>query len=292
MSTPTSRDHAGRVRALGREILPAIPGSQALYADQHESEPYTGVEIVRDAAYGPHPRHRLDVFAAPKGGESRPVFLFVHGGGFVMGDKHQPGSPYHDNVALWAVRHGLVGVNMTYRLAPEFKYPSGSEDVAAAVAWIREHAAEFGGDPGRIVVLGTSAGAVHVANFLAQPMFGSARAGVVLGVLLSGVYDMAGATPEQVSTAYYGEDAGAYARMSPLPGLVESPIPLLFVITEFDPAMFEEQALRVIQAWSDRHGHWPNLIRMTGHNHLTSTLHMNTADDYLGGQIMRLLDGA
>ena len=292
MSTPPSRDVARQVRALGREILPAVPGSQAIYAGEQETEPYAGVEVVRDAAYGPHPRHRLDVFAAPAAGGPRPVVLFVHGGGFVMGDKRQPGSPYNDNVALWAVRHGLVGVNMTYRLAPEFKYPSGSEDIAAAVTWIREHAAEFGGDPGRIVLLGTSAGAVHVATFLAQPMFDAARAGVAAGVLLSGVYDLSGATPEEVSSAYYGEDAGQYARMSSLPGLLESRVPLLFVITEFDPAMFEEQALRVIQAWSARHGHWPNLIRMTGHNHLTSTMHMNTADDYLGGQIMRLLDGA
>ena len=289
MSTVSRRDAAAQVRALGREILPALPGSQALYASEHETEPYAGVQVTRDATYGPHPRHRLDVFTADDKGAAKPVLLFVHGGGFVMGDKTQPGSPYNDNVALWAARHGLVGVNMTYRLAPEFKYPSGSEDVAAAVAWIRAHIAEYGGDPERIVVLGTSAGAVHVANFLAQPMFEGARAGVAAGVLLSGVYDISDASLEEVTTAYYGEDASKFSAMSPLPGLLETPIPLLFVITECDPPMFEKQALGVIEAWFARHGRWPNLIRMTGHNHLTSTLHMNTADDDLGQQILGLI---
>ena len=277
------------IRGLGREILPAIQGSQAIYADQQEREPYDGVQVVRDAKYGPHERHRLDVFEGQDGLRGKPVLIFVHGGGFVGGDKRTPGSPYNDNVALWAVRNGMVGVNITYRLAPEFRFPSGSEDLASAVAWVRANAQEFGGDPDRIFILGTSAGAVHVANFVAHRQFDSARAGVKGVILLSGVYDLPSVAGDAMNTAYYGEDPGVYAAASSLPGLVESPIPILFVLTEFDPEMFERQALKVIEAWTARHGRWPDFLRLMGHNHLTSTLHMNTADDYLGSQILAFM---
>ena len=287
MST-ASLETAEKVRALGREILPAIPGSQAIYAGQHEQEPYQGIKLTRDARYGAHERNRLDVFAAEGATGKRPIFVFVHGGGFVMGDKHQPGSPYLDNIALWAARHGMVGINITYRLAPEFQFPSGAEDLAAAVRWAREHAAEFGGDEDRIFVMGTSAGAVHVADFVAQPQFAGDRQGVKGAILLSGIYDVTwgGAPP---APAYYGEDASKHASKSSLPGLVESDIPILFVVTEFDPEPFERQAMRVLETWTQRHGAWPPFLRLMGHNHLTSTFHLNTEDDYLGAQMLTFM---
>ena len=287
MSTP-SIETADKVAALGREILPAVPGSQAIYADQHESEPYQGIKLTRDARYGPHERNRLDVFAANGATGKRPIFVFVHGGGFVMGDKHQPGSPYLDNIALWAARSGMVGINITYRLAPEFKFPSGAEDLALAVRWAREHASEFGGDPDRIFVMGTSAGAVHVADFIAQPQFEADRKGVKGAILLSGIYDITwgGAPP---APAYYGEDASRHDSMSSLPGLLDSQIPLMFVVTEYDPEPFERQAARVLERWTERHGAWPAFLRLMGHNHLTSTFHLNTGDDYLGVQMLRFM---
>lgn len=277
-----------RIRSLGREILPALPGSQAVYAAEHQREPYSGVQVTRDVRYGDHERHRLDVFEGEDGLRDKPVFVFVHGGGFVGGDKHTPGTPYNDNVALWAVRNGMVGVNITYRLAPEHKFPSGSQDLASALEWVRKNAREYGGDPDRVFVLGTSAGAVHVANFLAHREFDGARRGVAGAVLLSGVYDL-GFADDGMAAAYYGADASAYASMSPLPGLVESDVPILFVLTEFDPPMFEKQALLTIQAWVEKHGVWPDFVRLMGHNHLTSTFHMNTADDYLGRQILAFM---
>ena len=57
---------------------------------------------------------------------SRPVLVFVHGGGFTGGNKSTPGSPFYDNVPLWAARNGLVGVNITYRLAPQHPWPAGA----------------------------------------------------------------------------------------------------------------------------------------------------------------------
>src|SRR5258708_5901207 len=96
-----------RIRELGAQISPAaIEGTAAIYAPFHEREPYAGATLTRDVSYGPHERHRLDVFQPAAGAAAGAgVLLFVHGGGFVAGDKKVPGAPYNDNVALWALRH-------------------------------------------------------------------------------------------------------------------------------------------------------------------------------------------
>ena len=115
--------HAARSRqnqglaAIGRVIDP--PATAALYAPLHGRRPAPASRIARDIRYGPAERNRLDIFTAePAGGAAKPVLMFVHGGGFVRGDKQVPGTPFHDNIGAWAARHGLVGVTMTYRLAP------------------------------------------------------------------------------------------------------------------------------------------------------------------------------
>ena len=161
------RDVASAIAAIGDVVSPeTLDASRAIYADAHEEPPYDGVVLTRDVAYGPHERHRLDLFAAP-GSRDLPVILFVHGGGFVRGDKSTPGTPHNENVGLWACRSGMVGVTMNYRLAPEHRWPAGAQDVAAAVAWLRANVAEHGGDPERIVLVGSSAGATHIAGYAA-----------------------------------------------------------------------------------------------------------------------------
>ncbi|HUN27242.1 MAG TPA: alpha/beta hydrolase [Steroidobacteraceae bacterium] len=287
-----------RIRALGTEISPqAIEGTAAIYAPFHEREPYRAVIVSRDERYGPNERHRLDVFepaaAGAGGAPARPVLLFVHGGGFIGGDKRMPGSPYNDNVALWAVRHGLIGVNMTYRLAPQFPWPAGAEDVAAALAWVRQGIARHGGDARRVFVMGTSAGAVHVASYVAHRQFHPQAGPEIAGaVLLSGMYDLAPLPRNPLHSAYYGEDEARYRSASTLQGLVDSSVPLTFVLTEMDPPDFQRQALGLIEAWMRRHGRWPSLFHMLGHNHLSSTMHLNSPDAALGERILDLIDRA
>ncbi len=277
-----------RIRALGTEIAPeAISGTAALYAPYQEREPYSGVDVARDVFYGDNERHRLDVFRASAGPQARPVMLFVHGGGFVGGDKRNAGSPYNDNVALWAVRSGLLGVNMTYRLAPQHPWPAGAEDVAAAVAWLKENIAARGGDPRRIFVMGTSAGAVHVASYVAHREFHrGGGAGIAGAVLMSGMYDLGEAPRSPMQVAYFGTDPERYRRASTLAGLIDSKVPLLFVLTEMDPGDFQRQGLGVLNAGFARRGRWPNMVYMLGHNHLSSTMHLNTPDRFLGDRLL------
>lgn len=276
-----------RIRALGRDIAPAsLEATQRLPAPLHEAEPYRGVRLTRDLTYGADARHRLDVFAPEGNGGPRPVLLFVHGGGFVGGDKKRPGMPYSDNIALWAVRHGMIGVNMTYRLAPQNPWPAAAEDVAAAVRWVRANAAAHGGDPARVFLMGTSAGAVHVACYVAHADFHAADGpGLAGAIMLSGFYDLDTVEPRDSVRAYFGADRAAYAARSPLPGLLATEVPLMFALAEHDPPDFERQALRLVNALYERNGRWPNFLRLMGHNHYSETLHINTPDDYLGRQI-------
>ena len=148
---------------------------------------YQAPLVERDIHYGPDPRHRLDVHTpAVRVAINTPVLLFVHGGGFFGGDKHLPDLPYYDHVGGWAVNHGMVGVTMNYRLAPPHPWPAGAEDVGAAVAWTHSNIARYGGDPNRIVLVGHSAGAAHVASFLAGHG-GPGATGLAAGVMLSGI---------------------------------------------------------------------------------------------------------
>ncbi len=278
---------AAKVRALGSEITPpAIEGTARLYGPEHEHEPYQGVKLSRDLSYGPDPRHLLDVFEAAASGLPKPVLLFVHGGGFVAGDKHRPGSPYQDNVALWAVRHGMVGVNMTYRLAPQHPWPAGAMDVGAAVAWVRAHIGQHGGDPERIYLMGTSAGAAHAGAYAVNSRFHAGKdAGVAGLILLSGLYDMVTAPGSDLKIAYFGHEEANYLAGSTLQGLTQTKIPLALVLTEMDPPEFQRQTLVLLNQCLKHNGRLPFFVHLTGHNHLSSTMHLNTRDTYLGERI-------
>lgn len=216
----------------------------------YETTPFAAfdVHVERDIPYGPSERHRLDVFAPQRlaCSRGRPVLVFVHGGGFVAGDRRTtPDSPYYDNVMRWAVGAGMVGASMSYRLAPAHPWPAGPQDIAAALDWIVSDIEARGGDRDRVFLLGHSAGASHVASYVSCTanawMAGPAVAGAML---LSGVYRV---TPELIAqsptyAAYYGDDAGRYDERSSLAGLV-SAWPALWVgEAEFDQPQFRAQA--------------------------------------------------
>jgi acetyl esterase/lipase len=281
-------DVIAQLRGLDSTITPELSQSSwALLTPFHEKAGYTAQKITRDQAYGDNPRQRLDVHAAGDGGAGRPVFVFVHGGGFVRGDKRIPGTPQYDLVGAWAVRHGWVGVTMTYRLAPEHKWPSGAQDVAAAVAWIRANIAGHGGDPEKIVVAGNSAGAVHVASFVAG-QGGADPASIAGAALLSGIYEIHPPSPGEPEHAYYGPDPDPAA--STLPGLLDSPIPLLFSVAERDPDFFQRAAGGVVSAWLDRHGTVPDLVWVEGHNHMSTIGSLTIDEAALGTALARFVE--
>jgi acetyl esterase/lipase len=278
-----------RLRAMDVAVTPQqAQESWALLTPYHEKAGYTAPRIVRDLRYGEHPRHRLDIHSGgdPAAGLA-PVIVFVHGGGFVAGDKHTPGTPRYDLVGAWAVRHGWIGVTMTHRLAPEFKWPSGAQDVAAAVAWLRANAAEHGGDPDRIIVMGNSAGAAHVASYVAGHGGGSLD-GVRGAALLSGLYEGRALRPGESEHPYYGRDPGP--ETASLPGLLRSPIPLLFSVAERDGPAFHAAAADLVRAWLDEHGAAPQLVWVEGHNHMSTAGSLTIDEPALGVPLARFID--
>src|SRR5262249_35772245 len=162
-------DIAEKVAALGRVVDPENTGK--IYAPLQEKEPYAGVKVMRDVKYGSDVRNVVDIFVPETGAAGRPVLMFVHGGGMIRGNKRPPRSAFYDNIMLFAARHGMVGVNVEYRLAPQFPWPAGNEDLAAAVRLVADKAADFGADPNRIYLMGHSAGATHVASYVSHPEF-------------------------------------------------------------------------------------------------------------------------
>ena len=271
-------DLRAKLEALGRDLSPAmLGGTNQLFAGMNRGiDPAT--KVTRDLAYGPDERHRLDVFAR-NGLANAPVFVFVHGGGFVMGDKHTDGSPFYSNVGDFAARQGWVGVTITYRLAPAHKFPAGAEDLALVVRWLRDNVARYGGDPARIVLSGQSAGAAHVASYVAHQRFHvGERGGIAGAVLMSGIYDTLNTTPNDFHRAYYGEERSDWGPASMQAGLINSEIPLLFTVSELDPKDFQVAAARLAGEWGTAKGEFPPLHRLAGHNHLSPAVTLGSPE--------------
>lgn len=100
----------------------------------------------------------IDIYS-PKDASKRPVMLFVHGGGWRIGDKRNVAS----KLPYFVGEKEMVLVSANYRLLPEGQHPENVRDIAAAIAWIHDRIAEYGGDPDRIYIMGHSAGAHLVA---------------------------------------------------------------------------------------------------------------------------------
>jgi len=264
----------------------------ALYLPLQEKPPYAGIKVTRDVRYGPDERNLADISMPESPGTApRPVLLFVHGGGFTRGDRQSPpGSPFNDNIAVWAARNGFIGVNMTYRLAPKFMWPAAVQDVAAAVQYLEANIEALGGNPSRIFLMGQSAGAVHVASYIAHPEFhGSRGAGVAGAIIVSGAYDFTAFQLGDQEKAYFGTDTDRYQERSSLQGLVETKVPLLIANAELDPPMFVQQAKLLRSAFREA-GKSVVMLTLAGHNHLSTVYSINTDDKELSSQITSFID--
>jgi triacylglycerol lipase len=278
-------DVAARLHAIGPKI--EVAETSRLYAALTPKDLYQGVYPTRDLAYGPDDKQKLDVFTAAPSGAPKPVLVFVHGGGFVGGDKHAGGILY-DNVMAWAARNGLVGVDINYRLAPKAVWPAGAQDVSAAAKWIRQNIGRYGGDPRRIYLWGHSVGAVHVADYLAGAADAKGSGGVAGAILTSGqIYDMTG---PNVSKAYHGADLAAYPAMASLPRLLRTHARLMITRAELDPPAFRTQSETLIQALRGARRS-PVVLELKDHSHISEMLAIGTPDSSLSGPVLAFVRG-
>lgn len=274
--------HRTAIAAMGRTLGPEkLAAVYDLYRPEQERFAADQPAVVTDLPYGDHPRQRLDLYA-PEEGTGAPVLLWVHGGGFLRGEKASPDHPFNAHVGRWAARHGMLGAVMSYRLAPESTWPSGGEDVGLAVDRLRADAARHGGDPERIVLAGTSAGSVHIATALRLRPDLPVRT----AVLLSGLY---GFTPlDERDTLYYG-DGALYPDRMPREAMVETALPLFLACAEFDPPRFQRETLGLLAARLERHGSMPRACIAGGHNHFSLAYHLGGADTRLADEILAFI---
>ena len=123
-------------------------------ADGDPSGPPEPVAKIEDrTVVGPECEIPIRVYV-PEGAGPFPVFLYYHGGGWVLGEVST-----HDGICCQIANAvGCLVVSVDYRLAPENKYPAAVEDAYAATQWVAQNAPAINGDPGRIAVGGDSAG--------------------------------------------------------------------------------------------------------------------------------------
>jgi acetyl esterase len=210
-------------------------------------------ELVLDTAHGPlKARH----YAPMQGSEPRPLLVFFHGGGFVLGDFET-----HDSACRLLCRHAELHVlAVDYRLAPEHPFPAALEDASAAFTWARTHARELGADPARIAVGGDSAGG-NLAAALSQL---AVREGTPAPALQFLLYPPVDRTVDRESLGHFAEGFlltraditwfhnhytstsgvdGSDPRISPLLSRDLSGLPPALVITAgFDPLRDEGEA--------------------------------------------------
>lgn len=284
-----SPEQRKRIEALGLDLSPPMmQATQAMFAESFRGMD-AATQIERDLAYGPDERHRLDLFRRADTANA-PVLVYVHGGGFVMGNKRSPDLPFYDNVGDFAARSGMVGVTVNYRLAPQHPWPAGAEDMGRLVAWLQANIAQHGGDPARVFLMGQSAGAVHVASYVAHPRFHpGGSVGLAGALLISCIYDVAAAQPNQFHTAYYGEDTAAYPARSTLEGLINTQVPLLATVSEFDVVDFQKQAAAFVAAHAARRDRYPRLLWLAGHNHLSPALEIGSPGSALEPAIAQFI---
>ncbi|HEV3327872.1 MAG TPA: alpha/beta hydrolase [Acidimicrobiales bacterium] len=157
-----------------------------------------GVRVHRDLPYDDDgdPAHVLDVLTTSGRTEGAPVLVFVHGGAWTIGSKEQQCRPMLYELAS----RGWVVVTCNYRLSPRSTWPDHVVDVKRVVAWAREHAGEFGGDPARFLAISGNSAGGHLAALTAltpgarewQPGFEDADTSVDACVSIYGVLDMTG----------------------------------------------------------------------------------------------------
>lgn len=267
---------------LDREV---IQTTARLYRPLLEKAPRDGVSVAEDLEYGPHERHRLNVYRPmAKSATPSPILVFLHGGGFVRGDKRG-----FANIGIYFARHGVVGITINYRLAPMVKWPAGAQDIGRVLTWIRTNPAKHGGNTDKIFLMGSSAGAGHVASYVFfedhQPNTPDGVAGTILvsGPTFDTTYLGSRSSP------YFGTDRSKYPEMSSIENIDGRKIPVFIAFAELDMPPIHRQNHALINALYKRDNMLPTVKQVMGHNHISIVRHINTKDESLGPDLLEFI---
>jgi len=203
-----------------------------------------GQRAAAGLKYGPHDRQKLDVYTPVASDEHKSVVVFVYGGSWDSGRRQDYGFVGH----AFAAR-GFVTVIPDYRLVPKVRYPAFVQDAAAAVRWVRDNIARYGGDPDRVAVVGHSAGAYNAVMLAVDPTYvdPESPSHVPIDAIagLAGPYDFLPLDTGATRRAFGG--VANLAATQPV-RLVEADGPPLFLATGADDATVEPRNTEALAA--------------------------------------------
>lgn len=261
------------VQYNARATVPDIQPILKKYAEDSATARRT-LDCALDVPFGDHPDELLDIFpaagAAP-GKPGAPVFVFIHGGYWRLLSKNES-----SNMAPAFTQAGAVVVAVNYSLAPAVTLDRIVDQNRRALAWIHRHIAEYGGDPGRIHLCGSSAGGHLVGALLASGWHASydVPPGVVRGAApLSGLFDLRPLVHTHINEWMRMSEADAI-RNSPALHLPQAGCPLLVSYGESETDEFKRQSNDYLAAWRER-GFPGRYIPMPGTNHFDIVLTLN-----------------
>jgi catechol 2,3-dioxygenase-like lactoylglutathione lyase family enzyme/acetyl esterase/lipase len=274
---------AAQNRAIGQRVDP--PASVKAYAPLAQKPPYAEAKITRDISYGTEPRYLLDVFepvsARPTHG--RAVIIFATGGGFTRTEHTPGGELFYDNVMLWAVKHGMVGVNTDRRPFRGNPWQTGPQDTAAIIGWVHSHIADYGGDPSRVVFLAHAYAATQLTSYLAHRDFWPSHGpGIAAVALISPPLNLVPATNFDIPQAPNPMFDSAH---SDLEGARTLALPVFIGSAELDPDP-QVQSATVLRDQLCAAGRCPTFRRFLDHGHLSVMMSFNTSDESVSGPLL------
>ena len=238
-----------------------VPEHPAFFARWEKDSVYVRrtLECETDVAYGPDPRHRMDLFPAlaPRG-----TLVFIHGGYWRSLDK---------SVFSWlAAPFVAAGVGVAlpnYRLAPAVRIDDIVEDAIAAMNWLMLNGVKHRLATQRVVVSGHSAGGHLTAAILATPspklQFDPAR--IVGGVPISGIFDFEPLRRHSFNADFL-LDADAVKRLDLHTRSATCAAPLVVAVGGSESSEFIRQSRLLAHAWR---GHLKSLLVLPGYNHFS-----------------------
>ena len=258
---------------------PVLSSNTILHADV----PYGGPDARMDVA---------DIYS-PADTTGVPVLIFVHGGEWSRGDKHDISyKPKFFN------ENGVVFVAINYRLSPKNLHPVQVQDVATAVSWVHQHIADYGGDPSKIVIMGHSAGCHLVTLVSLNPEY-LAKAGMkpsdIRGTVAwsGGMYDLVarnkggGMYPPFIQ-ATFGETEEAQRAGSPLTYAANARHAPRFLIASCDDERSKtsrEASRQMVDAINANGGHAESAL-LVGKIHFTANHELGMPGDKTGAMLL------
>lgn len=300
-----------------------MPETAQLYRPLQQNPPYAGVSVERDVSFGPDPKNIMDVFTGEKGGGSRPVLIYVSGGAGNKNAGGPNGDAFYDNIMLWAVKNGMVGVNMQRR--PGEAWDDPAKDIGRVVQWVNQNIKKYKGNPARVFIWCQSAGNVPVSTYVGHPEFYGPEGVGVKGVVFMSppAFDILPATPPPVQGGAFepcrnpdgttaaaapgrgpggpGRGAGRGGRgpqvdpetqlaRSNLPGLIKSNMPFMVMVADLDPpniigfaGTFRDELCKANRC--------PTYVTLKDHSHVSEVFSPNTADTSVTGPILKWMKG-